>query len=73
MKSTRRQVVDSRREAEMSIELTPGETKFIEDLIAAGEVRTADEAVASPRISFPAAADVHLRLHCVFAAGAGSH
>jgi predicted transcriptional regulator len=30
----------------MSIELTPGETKFIEDLIAEGEVRTADEAVA---------------------------
>lgn len=30
----------------MSIELTPGETKFIEDLIAEGEVRSADEAVA---------------------------
>jgi Arc/MetJ-type ribon-helix-helix transcriptional regulator len=30
----------------MSIELTPGETKFVEDLIAEGEVRSADEAVA---------------------------
>lgn len=30
----------------MSIELTPGETTFIEGLIAEGEVRSADEAVA---------------------------
>lgn len=30
----------------MSIELTPGEMKFVEDLIAEGEVRSVDEAVA---------------------------